>query len=129
MECYRCRSKIYNNNVLVGVRVGSYFLCEKDKKPDDGSLLLNWDNIAQFYKSHSLKCNFNLWESKKGKSISFFDFNIFKKETWDIKEWKNDLNLLVVWEYEEYKPTIDSILKYYDSEKAIKYLKERNLKC
>ena len=92
-------------------------------------MLLNWDNITQFYKSHSLKCNFNLWESKKGKLISFFDFNIFKKETWDIKEWKNDLNLLVVWEYEEYKPTIDSILKYYDSEKAIKYLKERGIQC
>ena len=129
MECYRCKSKTYNNNVLIGVRVGSYFLCEKDKKPDDGSLLLNWDNISQFYKSHSLKCSFNLWELKKGKSISFFNFNIFKKETWDIKEWKDDLNLLVVWEYEEYKPTIDSILKYYDSEKAIKYLKERGIQC
>lgn len=129
MECYRCKSKIYHNNILIETRVGSYFLCEEDKKPEDGTSILNWDNVSQFYKSHSLKCNFNLWETKRGKLISFFNFNIFKKETWDIKEWKNDLNLLIVWEYEEYKPTIDSILKYYDSEKAIKYLKERNLKC
>lgn len=129
MECYRCRSKIYNNNVLIGERLSSYFLCEEDKKPHDDFINLNWNNISEFYKSHGLKCNFILWRTQKGKLISFFNFNIFKKETWDIKEWKNDLNLLVVWKYEEYKPKIDSILKYYDSEKAIKYLKERGIQC
>ena len=129
MECYRCRSQIYNNNVLVGERLGSYFLCEENEKPQDGEYILNWDNVSEFYKSHGLKCNFNLWKTQKGKSISFFDFNIFKKETWDIKEWKKDLNLLIIWKYEEYKPTLDSILKYSEYEKVIKYLKERNMKC
>lgn len=127
MKCYRCNSRTYNNNILVGSRSSSYFLCEEIEKPEDGEISLTWENIAEFYRFHGLKCDFNVWETKKGKQISFFNFNIFKKETWDIKEWKNKLNLLVSWQYKECNPSIDAILKYYDSAKAIKYLKERSM--
>ena len=129
IKCYRRRVRTYNNKILVSEKIGGIFLCEESERPLNKNIVLDWDNISDFYRFNGLGCGFNLWTTKKGKIISFFNYNIFKKETWDVKEWKSKLNLLVSWEYTELHPSIDYILKYHDSDMAIKYLKERNLLC
>lgn len=129
IKCYRRRTRTYNNKILVSEKISEIFLCEESEQPVNKSVVLNWDNISDFYRFNGVGCGFNLWTTKKGKIVSFFNYNIFKRETWDIKEWKSKLNLLITWEYGELNPSIDYILKYHDSDMAIKYLKERNLLC
>ena len=67
---------------------------------------------------------------KKGRLVSFFDGNPFKKDFRDIKEWKTKLNITVKVEYTDitHLMSIDEVLKWYDAEKAIQFLNERNLK-
>ena len=78
IKCYRRRTRTYNNKILVSEKISEIFLCEESEQPVNKSVVLNWDNISDFYRFNGLRCGFNLWTTKKGKIVSFFNYNIFK---------------------------------------------------
>ena len=127
LKFYQCFSTTYNQNKRIDERSSGYLLCEEKECPLDGNIFLTWENIQEWYKKHGLKCCFNIWDFSKGRVVSFFNFKLFNKKTWDIKEWKSDLKIEVKWRYIEIKPSIDFISKWPDQKHAIQYLKERGI--
>lgn len=44
-----------------------------------------------------------------------------------MKQWKDDLDIEIKTTWQEYKPTINELLNFRDSDKVIQYLIERGL--
>ena len=126
LEFYHVISIIKHNNIEIGYRDGGDTLVEELNQTTK-TIELTWNNLEEKYYKYGIFCNFNYWTFKKGRLISFFNFSFFNKNTWDIKEWKNPLNITLTIEYHKYNPSIDEVLKWHEQEKAIKYLKERGL--
>ena len=71
---------------------------------------------------------FNYWNLKKGRVISFFNGGFTDKNRRAIKEWKKELNIVIKKEYKEFTPyNIEYVLKWYEIEKAIQYLKQQGI--
>ena len=87
---------------------------------------LTWENLSDKYYNHGFNYNFTIYTFKKGRVVSFFNFSLFNKITWDIFEWKNEpLDLVVAYEYKKFTPSLEEIYKWHDADKAIQYLEER----
>ena len=119
--------KFYNEYYTTyynGKRAGTYvnMVCA-DEIPEDRTIKITWDNLNEVYRElGGCILPFNVWNFKKGRRISFW--NEYK----DIKETKQPiLNMEVKVTTKECNPSIQEILKYYDGEKAIKYLVERGI--
>lgn len=128
LKFYSIAYKTYNNGTYIGTDYATTLKEESETKND--LVFINWDNLSEMYHKYSLSLPFNIWNFKKGRLVSFFVDNPFKKNFRDVKEWKTKLDIMVKIEYTDISNSmsIDEVLKWHDAEKAIQYLNERNLK-
>lgn len=86
---------------------------------------VTWDNLQEVYYKYAELC-FNYYTFKKGRVISFFGCNLFKKNTWDIREWKyNDPNIVIRYFYRPVTNySINDILNYPNKELAKRFLEQ-----
>jgi hypothetical protein len=128
IKCYIksvCTTQGVNKN-LIGNFTQMIFTKEE---PAEEHLEITWDNLTEIYSKYGLCLPFNVWNLKKGRKISFFHSSFLKKETWDIKEWKQDnidMNINVL--YQKYKPSMKTLLNCScDSALVLKYMKENSM--
>ena len=128
LKFYSIAYKTYHNGTYIDTHYGKTLAEESEVKDD--IVLINWDNLSEMYHKYSLSLPFNIWNFKKGRLVSFFVGNPFKKDFRDIKEWKTKLDIVVKVEYTDISSStsIEDVLKWHEAEKAIQYLNERNLK-
>lgn len=128
LRYYRVLFTTYNNGVKVGSSRG--FIIANENEIKEETIPITWKNLEEVYQNHGLSLAFNLWHFKRGRTISFCDGIFVEKNRRDIKEWKTPaLNIKLVITYETFPCSLNTILNYWDSEKAIQYLRERNLSC
>lgn len=110
---------------VIGTHTGKVLL---EEKPENEQYKVTWDNLHKVYEKFALVCKFNVWNSKKGRRVSFFiDGLIPHKWERDIKEWKNpnlDITLDVVYHVRR-DVSISEIINYHDGTKALKYIEEK----
>lgn len=90
-----------------------------DKEPTDFSERITWDNIRDLEWPDHVRLD----KKRRGMVLHTRDF--FWEETFC--QWKDDLDLTYVVSAKECKMSLMEIVKYEDSEMAIKYLKERGI--
>lgn len=123
MKYYTTYAKTYHNGELIGVQGGGHCLTEEEL-PKEEVFTITWENLSQMYQNLNLLCDFNIWNFKKGRRVSFFNAKLFDKNTWDIKEWKEELNIEVRVYHTEKNASFED-LKHFDAVKVKKYLDER----
>ena len=128
LKFYSVSYKTFNNGTYIDTRYAKTLKEESEIKND--LIFINWDNLSEMYHKLSLSLPFNIWNFKKGRLVSFFVGNPFKKDFRDIKEWKTKLDIMVKVEYTDISNSmsIQDVLSWHDAEKAIQYLNERGLK-
>ena len=128
LKFYSIAYKTYNNGTYIDTHYATTLKEESETKND--LVFINWDNLSEMYHKYNLSLPFNIWNFKKGRLVSFFVDNPFKKNFRDVKEWKTKLDIMVKIEYTDVSNSmsIEDVLKWHDAEKAIQYLNERNLK-
>lgn len=101
-------------------------LCE-ESKVNNFRKKVTWENLTDIWEElGSQACGFTIWNMKKGRRLSFFSDTLPWQEP---KEWKHaDPQVEIECRWSERPVSIQDILKWHDSEKAIQYLNERNLK-
>lgn len=126
LHYYRVLYTTYNNGVKVGNTSG--FVIADENEIKEKTIPITWENLKEVYYNFGLELPFNIWDFKRGRVISFFEGCLTDKNRRDIKEWKTpELNMKLVITYEVIPCSLNTILNYWDSEKAIQYLHERNL--
>ena len=128
LKFYSIAYKTYNNGTYIDTHYATTLKEESETKND--LVFIDWDNLSEMYHKYNLSLPFNIWNFKKGRLVSFFVDNPFKKNFRDVKEWKTKLDIMVKIEYTDISNSmsIEDVLKWHDAEKAIQYLNERNLK-
>lgn len=128
LKFYAIHYKTYNN----GTYIKTYYAetLKEESEVKDEIIQVNWDNLSEIYHKYGLSLPFNIWNFKRGRLVSFFEGNPFKKDFRDIKEWKTKLDITLIIEYIDISnsKSIDEVLKWHNAEKAIQFLNERNLK-
>lgn len=128
LHYYRILFTTYNNGVKVDYTYGHVIADESEIK--EKTIPITWENLEEIYHNYGLSLPFNIWNFKRGRVISFFKGGLTDKNRRDIKEWKTPtLNMKLVVTYEVWRCSLNNILNYWDSEKTIQYLRERNLSC
>lgn len=128
LHYYRILFTTYNNGVKVDYTYGHVIADESEIK--EKTIPITWENLEEIYHNYGLSLPFNIWNFKRGRVISFFKGGLTDKNRRDIKEWKTPtLNIKLVVTYEVWRCSLNNILNYWDSEKTIQYLRERNLSC
>lgn len=129
LKFYRCYFETINKGQIMYGDSSRVLINEKDK-PQNETIQITWDNLKQVHMKYGISVGFNVWTRKKGRVISFFNGSlIFRKDyEKDLKEWKDkELDLQLKVSVKECEVSIQDVLDWYDSEKAIQYLKERGL--
>ena len=103
----------------------AYCLCD-ESKVDNWRVKVTWDNLSELWEQvGGLCCGFSIWNLKRGRQLSFAN-------TWpwqEPKEWKHaDPQVEIECRWSERQVSIHDIMKWHDSEKAMQYLAERNLR-
>lgn len=128
LHYYRVLYTTYNNGVKVG-RTDGFTIADENEIKEE-TIPITWENLKEVYYDYGLNFPFNYWNFKRGRVISFFEGGLTDKNRRDIKEWKTPtLNIKLVITYEIFPCSLNDILNYWNSEKAIQYLRERNLSC
>ena len=128
LHYYRILFTTYNNGVKVDYTYGHVIADESEVK--EKTIPITWENLEEIYHNYGLSLPFNIWNFKRGRVISFFKGSFTDKNRHDIKEWKTPtLDMKLVVTYEVWRCSLNNILNYWDSEKTIQYLRERNLSC
>lgn len=128
LHYYRILFTTYNNGVKVDYTYGHVIADESEVK--EKTIPITWKNLEEIYHNYGLSLPFNIWNFKRGRVISFFKGSFTDKNRRDIKEWKTPtLDMKLVVTYEVWRCSLNNILNYWDSEKTIQYLRERNLSC
>lgn len=128
LHYYRVLYTTYNNEVKVGSSLDFTIADENEIKEE--TIPITWKNLEEVYYNYSPNFPFNYWNFKRGRVISFFKGGLIDKNRRDIKEWKiPELNMKLVITYKVCRCSLNDIINYWDSEKAIQYLRERNLSC
>ena len=128
LKFYSIAYKTYHNGTYIDTHYGKALKEESEVKDD--LVFINWDNLSEMYHKYSLSLPFTIYNFKRGRLVSFFVGNPFKKDFRDIKEWKTDLNITLKIEYTDISnsKSIEEVLRWHNAEKAIQFLNERNLK-
>ena len=124
LNFYYVRHITYYKGQEVG-RTTGYALCE-ESKIENFRKKVTWENLADIWEAFGgCACGFSVLNTKKGRQISFSD-------TWpwqEPKEWKHsDPQVEIECRWSERKVSIKDIMEWHDSEKAMQYLNERNLR-
>lgn len=124
LKAYRVICRTIINGECVGSDSGTT-ICE----PSDTlnrSVTITWENVEEKFLKNGGVIGFNLMLTRKGKIIYYNDTKHFVDRT--IKEWRTlNLNIQLIVEYKETKISMHELMKYYDADKAIQYMKERGL--
>lgn len=119
---------VHYTTYLKGQKVGwttLHTLCEESEAKKSFRKKVTWENLADVWEEFGRACGFSIWSRKRGRQISFLD-------TWyweEPKEWKHaDPQVEIECCWSERLMSIQEVLEWHDSEKAIQYLNERNLK-
>ena len=127
LKFYRVKCTTYVNGIDRGTNYGWEIITEEEKAKDY-SINIDWNNIEDFFRNYASSTVFTLYTFKKGKYLSFNDFHLFKRGTWDIAEWRHpEMKIEMKVHYKELNPSIDRILHYNNGELAIQYLLERGI--
>lgn len=128
LHYYRVLYTIYNNGVNVGE---SYdFTIADENEIKEKTIPITWENLKEVYYNYGTNFPFNYWNFKRGRIISFFKGGFRDKNRRDIHERKTPvLDMKLVITYKVCHCSLNDIINYWDSEKAIQYLRERNLSC
>ena len=125
LKFYTIYYTTYHNGKDAGTRV-SYILCD-ESEVDEWRVKFTWNNLSELYEQIGCHCNFNIWNFKRGRLVSFYNES-FRDYVCDVKEWKHkELNIEVKCEWREYSPSIKKILEWPNGEKAMRYLLERGI--
>ena len=129
LKFFTIKYSIYSNGILVDKDYSKFLGTEEEiKEKVKQDIVINWDNLKKEYEEYGLLFPFNYWNFKKGRVISFFNGGLTDKNRRDVKEWKKELNIVIKKEYEEFIPhNIEYVLKWYEMEKAIQYLKQQGI--
>lgn len=128
LHYYRVLFTTYNNGVKVG-RTDDFIIADESEVKEK-TIPITWENLEEVYYNYGPNFPFNYWNFKHGRIISFFEGGLTDKNRRDIKEWKTPvLDMKLVVTYEVWRCSLNDIINYWDSEKAIQYLRERNLSC
>ena len=128
LHYYRVLYTTYNNGVKVGNTSGFTIADESEVKEE--TIPITWENLEEVYYDYGLELPFNYCNFKRGRVISFFKGAFCDKNRRDIHERKTPvLDMKLVITYEVCRCSLNDIINYWDSEKAIQYLRERNLSC
>lgn len=128
LQYYRALYSTYNNGVKVGDSCG--FILADENEIKEEVIPITWENLEKVYGDYGCFLAFNIWNFKRGRVISFFDGSFRDKNRRDIHERKTPtLDIKLVITYKVIPCSLDTILNYWDGEKAIQYLRERNLSC
>lgn len=77
LEFYTLSLETYHNDQRVG-RDSSTILIDESEAPDfDCVTDLNWENLDFVYPACGLMLPFNIWHTKKGRLVSFFNCSLF----------------------------------------------------
>ena len=128
LHYYQVLFTTYNNGVKVGNTSG--FIIADENEVKEKTIPITWENLEEVYYNYGLNLPFNYWNFKHGRTISFFKGAFCDKNRRDIHERKTPiLDMKLVIAYKVVPCSLNDILNYWDSEKAIQYLRERNLSC
>ena len=131
LEFYKFLCETYNNNEYISTSSGIRLIEESLVPLEEYSLnITSWDTLWTYYEQNGLWLPFTLYNTKKGRKLSFFSpyIKVFDKNTWDIKEWKQpELDIEIKYKIKKIKRSLDEIYQWNDAEKAHRYLKEHNL--
>lgn len=128
LQYYRILYTTYRNDVNVGNSCGFAIVDENEAKEE--TISITWENLKEIYWDYGCQLPFNIWNFKRGRVLSFFEGAFRDKNRRDIHERKTPaLDIKLVITYEVRRCSLNDILNYWDSEKAIQYLRERNLSC
>ena len=128
LHYYRVLYTTYNNEVKVGSSLGFTIADESEVKEE--TIPITWENLEEVYYNYGPNFPFNYWNFKRGRVISFFEGAFRDKNRHDIHERKTPvLDMKLVITYKVVPCSLNDILNYWNSEKAIQYLRERNLSC
>lgn len=119
--------KTYRNGELIHSDCNGPVICY-ELKPE--RINITWENLKEFISSgRGLSCGFTYYTFKKGRVISFWNFSFFKKNTWDIREWKySNPNITIEYEYRDIKNySINDIMKYHNGKIAMEFLKQEGM--
>ena len=83
LKFYSIAYKTYHNDTCIDTEYAKTLVEEGTVK--DEIIQINWDNLSEMYHKYSLSLPFNIWNFKKGRLVSFFVGNPFKKDFRDIK--------------------------------------------
>lgn len=128
LEFYTLSFETYHNDKFMGSN-STTILIDEDSAPDlNCSTDLDWENLDFVYPTCGMMLPFSIYRSnKKGRVISWYDYSLFNRNTWDIKEWKAPLNITIKSSTRKRNMSIAEVLKWHDMDKAIQYLKEKGL--
>ena len=128
LRYYRVLFTTYNNGVKVG-NTNSFIIADENEVKEK-TIPITWENLEEVYYNYGLSLPFNYWNFKRERIISFFNGAFCDKNRRDIHERKTPvLDMKLVITYEVWCCSLNDILNYWDSDKAIQYLRERNLSC
>lgn len=123
MKYYEIYVETYHNGEYIGTQFGGKMLTEEEL-PALEIIDLTWKNLNEMHKRIGLGLDFNIWNFKRGRIVSFFDSSLFKKNTWDIKEWKTPLNITIRIYNKQLRATMYD-LRCFDAKDVKKYLEEK----
>lgn len=128
LKFYSVVYKVYNNGTFIDGKPTR--ILAEENEVEDKTIFVHWDNLSEIYHKYSLLLPFNIWNFKKGRRVSFFCGNPFKKDFRDVKEWKTPLDIMIKIDYKDISNcmSVADILEWRDADKAIQYLNERGLK-
>lgn len=120
--------RVTYRTIINGQNVGSdtiMTICESSNALNR-STTITWENVEEKYLKYSHIMNFSLMLMRKGKVIYYNDGKHFTGRS--IKEWKTpNLDIQLAVEHKEIKISMNELMKYYDADKAIQYMKEHGL--
>ncbi len=129
LKFYNVYYTTYHNGTKIGI-TNATILEEESNIERKKTYDLTWDNLDNFYYNNTLKCSFTWHMTSKGRVVRFFvDKIILTGNYAQVKEWKKPLNITIVETACEITGlmSIQDVLAWHDSERAMQFLRERNL--
>lgn len=127
VKFYEQTISTYLNNEVVE----SYNFIILEEEPQTEEIKVTWENLEDIVYRFGCWLPFTFWNFRKGKVISFFNHLIllhYGRKLKDIKEWKQkETNIYIKISYTDYTPSLGEVIQYHDGDKAIQYLKEKEL--
>lgn len=124
LKAYRVICRTIINGECVGSD-SAMTICEPSNALNR-STAITWENIEEKYSKDGSMMRLGLMLMRKGKVIYYNDGKHFVDRS--IKEWKTpNLDIQLTVEYKETRISMNELMKYYDADVAIQYMKERGL--